>query len=765
MKTYQVAVVGGGFSGLGMAVELLRHGMTDFIVLEKAAQLGGTWRENTYPGCACDVPTLLYSFSFAPKPDWSRFFAEQPEIQAYLLEVARDFGVLPYVRTCSEVLEARFDEERRLWVLRTQQDSLAARFLVAGQGPLHEPRIPELPGLDAFAGEVFHSARWNHALPLQGRRVAVVGTGSSAIQFIPKIQPEVAELMVFQRTPSWVLPKPDHAVSPGQAAVYRRLPGLQRVLRGAVYGLTELLQRAQASNDAMLQVQKLAEWQLQRQVQDEALRRQLTPSFTLGCKRMLLSNTYYPALTASNVQLVPHGVERITATGVVSADGEEHMADTLIFATGFRVTDASLPGRIVGREARSLDAVWKGSPHAYLGTTVAGFPNLFLMLGPNLGNGHGSALTIIEAQTRYVVSAIRETTARGAETLEVLAGVQQGWNEQLDDALAGSVWNAGGCKSWYIDARGRNSTIYPWSTIDLRRRLRSFDPLPFQFAPAAANPRRPATPIDLRHAVVAVTGGARGIGRATAEHLLAAGAKVALGDLDFEAAQQAAHDLGPRARAYPLDVSQRSSFARFVAAVRTDLGEIDVLVNNAGVLPTGCFLEMSDARRQAVMAVNYGGTALGMRLVLPRMVQRGRGHVVNVASLAGKLAVPYLASYTASKHAVVGLSAAVRLELDGTGVSLSTVLPTAVKTRMATGLILEGLAVQEPADVARAVVASIQSRAPELTVPPWAGPLVPLYGLLPRRLLGWFSRRLRADRTIAPQVRAARAAFEQETVG
>jgi len=468
-------ILGGGFSGLGMALELRRAGFRDFVLLEKARQLGGTWRENTYPGCACDVPSQLYSYSRWPRADWSRVFAGQSEIQDYLLDVAERSGAQEHVRLNAEVLEAQWLEDRARWRVRTADATYLARYLVSAQGPLHEPRIPELPGLGEFAGEVFHSARWNHEVDLAGRSVAVIGTGSSAIQFVPRIQPLVEQLTVFQRTPAWVLPKPDHAVPPVEAAAFRYLPGFQRSYRGAFYALTELLQVAQRSPRAMHRLADIGRRHLERHVADPELRRKLTPSFALGCKRILLSNDYYPALVAPNTSLVASGVERVTARGVVDAAGKEHAADTLIFGTGFRVTDSELPARIAGRGGHTLRDAWGKSPHAYLGTTVHGFPNAFFLLGPNSGNGHGSAFVVIEAQTGYVLSAMRHLERAGLATCEVKADVERQWNVRVDRALENTVWNAGGCSSWYIDETGRNSTIYPWTTIDMRWRMRRFD--------------------------------------------------------------------------------------------------------------------------------------------------------------------------------------------------------------------------------------------------------------------------------------------------
>jgi cation diffusion facilitator CzcD-associated flavoprotein CzcO/NAD(P)-dependent dehydrogenase (short-subunit alcohol dehydrogenase family) len=737
-QDYQVVIVGGGFSGMGVAIRLLKEGIEDFVILEKASQLGGTWRDNTYPGCACDVASQLYSFSYAPNPDWSRVFAEQPEIQKYLLDTAERFGLERFVRYDAEVVSARWQADTQRWELETTQGRFGGHVLVSGAGPLHEPLVPALPGLETFEGERFHTARWNHDHELQGARVAVIGTGSSGIQVVPKLQPEVKQLTLFQRTAPWVLPKPDHAIPAVERAAFRSLPGFQRAYRGTIYWLLECLQLAQRRPAVMRQLQKIGLWHLRRQVQDPELRRVLTPDFVLGCKRLLLSNTYYPALQEANVDVVPTGVSRVTPNGVVDANGDEHRFDTLVFATGFQVTDPPIAERVFGRGGVSLAEDWDGSPQAYLGTCVAGFPNLFLMIGPNLGNGHSSAFVQIEAQADYVVDALRTLRRDGLASVEVRRGVQDRYNDEVQEALTDTVWNAGGCSSWYIDAKGRNTSIYPWTTVDMRRRLARFDVNAFviQQRPDLPPRQRPLRALDPKGSVVAITGGARGIGLAVARAFVSAGATVVLGDLDHGAAQAAAAELGPRAQALALDVASRDSFRRFLSAIELEHGPLDVLVNNAGVMPTGRFLDESDAIGAVAMRVNYEGTALGMKLALPAMIERGRGHVVNVISMASKVPIPGLASYVASKHATLGLTASVRCELRGTGVGISAILPGPVRTRLATGIPLEGLFAVEPERVARAVVKTCKTRAAEVTVPRWHGAIPSWAFTLFRRLFG-----------------------------
>ena len=478
----RVVIVGGGFSGLAVAIGLLKRGVRDFIILEKANQIGGTWRENTYPGCACDVPSLLYSYSFARKANWSRVFAEQPEIQAYLLDVAKRYEVTPHVHFETEAKKSTWDETISRWVIETNRGRYVSQFLVLGQGPLHETQIPKLRGLETFEGTTFHSARWRHDHDLSGRRVAVIGTGSSAIQFVPKIQPQVERLVVFQRMAPWVLPRLDRALSTREQWLLKNVPGFQRAVRSPIYGFTETLQLAERSPTAMRQLQRIGEAHLRRHVKDPALRRALTPKFTLGCKRMLFSNTWYSAVQSPNAEIVPHAATEVTANGIIGADGIERNVDTIIFGTGFFVTNTAMSKTVVGRDGKSLGDVWAGSPQAYFGTTCHGFPNAFLMFGPNTGNGHGSALIVIEAQARYVVDAIATAKRDAIDAVEVRASAQDAWNDRVQSALAGTVFNTG-CASYYVDENGRNSSIYPWTTIDLRRRLRRFDRAQYELRP------------------------------------------------------------------------------------------------------------------------------------------------------------------------------------------------------------------------------------------------------------------------------------------
>ncbi|MGK3204133.1 flavin-containing monooxygenase [Amycolatopsis sp. MEPSY49] len=472
-RHFAVLVVGAGASGLGAAIRLGQAGVDDLAVLEKAGSLGGTWRDNTYPGCACDVPSALYSYSFAPNPGWTRAFAGQAEIRAYLADTASRFGVAAKIRYGVEVTRAQWTGSR--WELDTTRGPYSARVLVAGTGPWHEPLIPDLPGLGGFPGEVFHSARWNHDYDLTGKRVAVIGTGASAVQFVPRIVPEVGRLHLFQRTAQWVLPKPDHAVPGVERFLLRRFPALQRALRSAEYGAMETLGFGFRHPWLLRQVQKIGLAHLRVAVRDPALRRALTPDYTLGCKRLLMSNTYYRSLTQSHVDVHPTAVRALEGSRVLGADGSSAEVDAIIFGTGFHILDMPVSSRVFDGDGRSLDDHWKGSPRAYAGTTVAGFPNLYLLLGPSLGTGHSSAFMILEAQLRHTVSAVTRTLRSGWTSVSVRPAVQDAFNAEVQAALPGTVYQSGGCSSYYTDVNGRNSFSWPFSTSRLRSRVGAFD--------------------------------------------------------------------------------------------------------------------------------------------------------------------------------------------------------------------------------------------------------------------------------------------------
>ncbi|MEJ3655941.1 NAD(P)/FAD-dependent oxidoreductase [Actinomycetes bacterium KLBMP 9759] len=472
-----VAIVGSGFAGLGAAVRLAEAGRTDFVVLEKGDSLGGTWRDNTYPGCACDVPSHLYSFSFAPNPDWTRVFARQPEIRAYLEGVADRYGLREHIRFGAAVTRAEWDG--RAWSVTTSDGTaIRARVLVWATGPLHIPSIPEIDGLDGFEGTAFHSSQWDHTHDFSGKRVAVIGTGASAIQFVPQIQPKAAKLMLFQRTAPWVLPKPDRPIPAVARALYRVFPAVQKLQRGVLYARNEVLVSGFRKPRRMKLVERFARAHLARTFADRPdLAAALTPDFTIGCKRILMSNDYYDSLKQPNAEVVTEKIVRVTRNAVVTADGVEHEVDTIVFGTGFKVGEGmGHDVTITGRDGVKLDDVWARGPEGFLGTTVAGFPNLFTMIGPNTGLGHSSMIYMIESQTSYLLDALALLDRSGATAIDTRRGRQDRFNAELQRKLDGSVWTAGGCASWYLDEDGRNRTLWPDHTFRYRRRTKRVDP-------------------------------------------------------------------------------------------------------------------------------------------------------------------------------------------------------------------------------------------------------------------------------------------------
>jgi cation diffusion facilitator CzcD-associated flavoprotein CzcO len=474
-----VAIIGSGFSGIGLAIRLRQDGVEDFVVLERNEGVGGTWWANTYPGCACDVPSHLYSFSFAPNPNWSRTYSAQPEIREYLRRVVDDFGVAPHIRLGCEVRSATWDEDH--WEIETSQGPVRAQVLVSGAGPLVEPRIPDFPGLERFEGPAFHSARWDHSVSLRGKRVAAIGTGASAIQFVPSIASDVERLHVFQRTPPWVMPHSSRPITRVEKRLYKTFPPLQRLVRGGIYAARELLVLGFVKNPrAMPLLERVSRKHMAKSLPPR-LQAKATPDYTIGCKRILPSNHWYPALARDNVELVTDAIAEIRERSVVTSDGVEREVDAIVFGTGFHVVDMPVGKLVRGRGGKALADVWDGSPRAHLGCTVAGFPNLFILLGPNTGLGHSSMVYMIESQLAYVVGALREMRSRGARTVEVREEAVERFNAEVQARMKRTVWSTG-CQSWYLDSQGRNPTLWPDWTWRFRRRTSRFDPAEYVLA-------------------------------------------------------------------------------------------------------------------------------------------------------------------------------------------------------------------------------------------------------------------------------------------
>ncbi len=471
----QIAIIGTGFAGLGTAIHLQKRGLTDFVLLEEAASVGGTWRDNTYPGCACDVPSHLYSFSFELNPNWSRQFAPQDEIRAYIEHCAEKYGLMPRIEFNSRVEEARWDEDDKLWRLSIRGGrTLTARFVVFCLGGLREPRFPQIPGRDSFAGPTMHSTRWRHDVDLKGLRVGVIGTGASAIQVVPGIAERTGHLTLFQRTAAWVRPRQDAAISPRRQAFYRRFPLAMQLERARIYARYEsrwpLFKRGEWVDRLM---RRLMEKDIRRAVRDTQLADKLIPAYKPACKRVLLSDDFYPALQREDVDLEVSRIVEIVPDGAVLADGRKIELDAIVYCTGFEIEYGQV--QIYGNGGVNLIDYWDRRPRAYLGLTVPGFPNSFTILGPNTALGHNSVIVMIEAGIRYTVAAIEYALDNDLADLDLREDALAAFVSEVDSKHRGLVW-ASGCDSWYLGEDGVNFTLWPGSTLAYIQRTRHFDP-------------------------------------------------------------------------------------------------------------------------------------------------------------------------------------------------------------------------------------------------------------------------------------------------
>ena len=479
----RTVIIGTGFSGLGMAIALQKQGV-DFVILEKADDVGGTWRDNSYPGCACDIPSHLYSYSFEPKPDWKNPFSYQPEIWDYLKAVTEKYGLRRYIEFNSLVDRGYWDDDEYRWhVFTTDGREYVAQFLVSGAGALHVPSFPEIDGRNEFGGPAFHSAEWDHTVDLTGKRVAIIGTGASAIQIVPEIVGKVAELQLYQRTPPWVVPRSNPDLPVALRRAMGNVPGLRALTRLGIYWAQEALAFGMTKRpNALKFIEAYCKYNIRRSVKDRELRRKLTPHYRIGCKRILNSSTYYGAVADPKTRLITDGITRITRDGIVTADGTEHPADVIVYATGFHVTDSYTYVQIKGQHGEDLVDRWnREGIGAHRGITVADVPNLFFLLGPNTGLGHNSVVFMIESQIRYVADAIAKCDKLGAQALAPTRGAQDRFNDELQAKLADSVWNTGGCASWYLDEHGKNTVLWGGYTWQYWMATRSLKPAEYQF--------------------------------------------------------------------------------------------------------------------------------------------------------------------------------------------------------------------------------------------------------------------------------------------
>jgi len=478
-----VVIVGGGFGGLCMAIKLKEAGIDNFVILEKDNEVGGTWRDNSYPGCACDVQSHMYSYSFEGKADWSQRYAGWEEIQGYILECTQKYGLRRHTRFGQEVIAANFNEQAGHWIIRTGSgDTLLARHWVLASGPLHVPQYPNIKGLENFKGKVFHSARWEHDYDLTGKNVVSIGTGGSAIQYVPEIAPNVKQLYVFQRSPAWVIPRDERRYSAFSKKMFARFPALRKLHRARLYWTNESRVWPIFNPSIARSLQKLAELFIRYQVKDKETARKLTPDYTLGCKRILISNKYFPTFNRANVELVTDGIAEVRENSIVTRDGVERPADCIILGTGFIVDPRVYMKEfeLTGLNGRSLNDDWKDGAEAYYGTTVSGYPNMYHLVGPNTALGHNSIIFMIECQVNYILSCMNLLKQKGADYFDVKADVQAVFNEKIQEKLKGTVWSSG-CQSWYQQADGKNFTIWPASTWRYWLETRHADPAAYEF--------------------------------------------------------------------------------------------------------------------------------------------------------------------------------------------------------------------------------------------------------------------------------------------
>lgn len=475
-KILDVLIVGAGFAGIGMAIKLKQQNKRSFVILERGSDIGGTWRDNSYPGAACDVLSHVYSYSFEPNPNWSRMFSGQEEILQYMKHCIQKYDLRSHIMTGQNVVKAEFDEDQGLWTVKTEAgDTFTARVVVGATGPLNKASYPNIPGRESFQGAQFHTSHWDHGFDYKGKKVAVIGTGASAIQVVPAIAPDVQELALFQRTPPWIMPRPDRAIAEWEHKLFRSFPGLQMAYRTILYWMLEVRAFGFVRNPKVLEFgSRIALRHIHKYVKDPKLRKKLSPQYTMGCKRILLSNDYYPALTRDNVDVVTDSITEITPNGIKAGD-KEYAVDAIVYATGFQASENMAPFEIRGLHGLDIRELWAHGGEAYLGSTVSGFPNLFTIVGPNTGLGHNSIIHIIESQVAYAMDGVDTIFNKKLKYVNIPEGVQDKFNNQIQQKLSKTIWNVGGCNSWYLNDSGKNTTLWPGFTYEFRKLTKRFD--------------------------------------------------------------------------------------------------------------------------------------------------------------------------------------------------------------------------------------------------------------------------------------------------
>lgn len=676
-EKHSIAIIGSGFGGLGMAIQLKKAGFTNFVILEKSTRVGGTWRDNTYPGAACDVQSHLYSYSFEPKHDWTRRFSPQAEIQAYIEHCVEKYQLAEHIRFAAEVTQATFNDSELQWLVELSSgETLMVSSLITATGQLNQPAYPNIPGLDTFTGTMFHSARWNHNYNLTGKRVAVVGTGASAIQFVPQIVPLVSELKLFQRSGAWVIPKPDKAFTPWKQWAFKHIPFADRAYRGLIYLKNEARGLAFTRFSWVLGfIAWRAKRMAARDVTDLAKRKQLIPTYNIGCNRILMANDWYSSVDQAHVDLITDPITEVQGNTVHTESGNSYQVDAIIFGTGFKATDFLAPITITGRNGQSLNQAWQDGAEAYKGISVAGFPNLFILYGPNTNLSHNSILYMLESQFSYILSCLKTLKQRGAACMDVIPERQAEFVDTLQSRLNKSVW-ASGCSSWYTTENGKNVANWYGFTFSFRRLTKQVNLADYNFT--TANSRFTAGP------AIFISGAATGIGRATAELFLQHGWWVGAFDINETAlADFQATNTSGRLITGLLDVTQpeqwQGAMGQFMEVTG---GRLDVLFNNAGVLCSGPFIDTPLAQHQQLMNINVNGLMAGCHTAFPYLQNTPAARVINMSSASTLYGQPSLATYSASKFAVRALTEALNIEWEQHNIKVMDIMPLFVQTNM-----------------------------------------------------------------------------------
>ncbi|MDO5685904.1 MAG: SDR family oxidoreductase [Neisseria sp.] len=674
MERINTLIIGAGFGGIGMAIRLLQQDLGEVHIWEKQSAAGGTWHDNHYPGSACDIPSHLYSFSFYPKSDWSRRFAPQAEIEAYLHSCARHFGVDKLITYGREVKTATWQDEEQQWLVEdTAGRQILARYLITATGQLNIPEIPNIPGMEQFAGPILHSARWDNDYDFSGKNVAVIGTGASAIQFIPEVAQHAHHVTVYQRSAPYVIPKGDRAYSAAEKARFARYPLLLKLSRAWIWLRAEARFFGFRYLKPAMRLMR-ARWQryLHSEISDPLLRQKLTPDYTPGCKRILLADNYYATMRRDNVEVHTDGIAAITRDGVVDRLGHTRAADVLLLGTGFKTTQFLFPMKISGRGGLALHEAWKDGAEAYLGTCVHGFPNFFMLYGPNINLGHNSIVYMLESQIDYICRAMSAARRHEWQALEVQAHVQAAYNRKLQEDLRKTVWSTG-CSSIYVLANGKNVTNWSGFTWQFRRQTRRF--LPQEFL-------RNGSDADVNN--VLITGAASGIGRTTAQTLYRQGWTVGLVDLNHEALQELSKDWAQdRVRCYAADVSDFAALQQAIDDFAAHAnGELRLLINCAGIMKIDNTENISPEFHQKTIDVNLNGTFYACLAAFPHLKKTPDAQIINLSSAATQYGVPWQSSYSASKFAIKGLTEALNLEWERYGIHVGDVLPPVIDTPM-----------------------------------------------------------------------------------